>query len=48
MAEIKEDEWFKQDYTPANPDEEDEEEIHIDDEVLSIHKAVCMLMLCLY
>ncbi|KAM7487981.1 hypothetical protein LguiB_025465 [Lonicera macranthoides] len=38
MAEIKEDEWFKQDYCPANTDEEDEE-IHIDDEVLSIHEA---------
>ncbi|KAK4353790.1 hypothetical protein RND71_025984 [Anisodus tanguticus] len=23
MAQIKEDEWFKQDYTPVNPDEED-------------------------
>ncbi|XP_059638001.1 CBL-interacting serine/threonine-protein kinase 1-like isoform X2 [Cornus florida] len=35
MAEIKVDEWFKQDYTYADPD--DEEDIFIDDEVLSIH-----------
>lgn len=34
MAGIKADEWFKQDYTPATPD--DEEDIYIDDEVLSI------------
>ncbi|XP_059633597.1 CBL-interacting serine/threonine-protein kinase 1-like [Cornus florida] len=36
MAEIKADEWFKQDYIPANPDD-DEEDIYVDDEVLSIH-----------
>lgn len=34
MAGIKADEWFKQDYTPATPD--DEEDIYIDDEALSI------------
>ncbi|XP_059632038.1 CBL-interacting serine/threonine-protein kinase 1-like [Cornus florida] len=37
MEEIKTDEWFKQDYTPAEPDEE-EEDIYIDDDVLSIHE----------
>ncbi|XP_059638115.1 CBL-interacting serine/threonine-protein kinase 1-like [Cornus florida] len=37
MAEIKADEWFKQDYIPANPDD-DEEDIYVDDEVLSIHE----------
>ncbi|XP_059448288.1 CBL-interacting serine/threonine-protein kinase 1-like [Corylus avellana] len=36
MAGIKIDEWFKQDYTPANPDDE-EEDIYIDDEAFSIH-----------
>ncbi|KAF8392662.1 hypothetical protein HHK36_023011 [Tetracentron sinense] len=35
MAGIKADEWFKQDYTPANPDDEDED-IYIDDEAFSI------------
>ncbi|MCD9560109.1 CBL-interacting serine/threonine-protein kinase 1 [Datura stramonium] len=42
MAEIKEDEWFKQDYTPANPDEEEDlEDDHAssDDEVLTVHEA---------
>lgn len=38
MAEIKEDEWFKQNYIPAYPEEE-EEDIHIDDEALSIHET---------
>ncbi|KAI7753498.1 hypothetical protein M8C21_033236 [Ambrosia artemisiifolia] len=39
MADIKADEWFKQDYVPANIDDEDEEGVLIDDEVLSIHEA---------
>ncbi|XP_059286340.1 CBL-interacting serine/threonine-protein kinase 1-like isoform X1 [Lycium ferocissimum] len=42
MAEIKEDEWFKQDYTPANPDEEEDLEddpASSDDEVLTVHEA---------
>uniref|UniRef100_A0A5B7BX86 non-specific serine/threonine protein kinase n=1 Tax=Davidia involucrata TaxID=16924 RepID=A0A5B7BX86_DAVIN len=40
MAEIKVDEWFKQDYTPANLDEEEEEEedLYTDDEVSSVHE----------
>jgi len=38
MAGIKTDEWFKQDYTPANPDDE-EEDIYIDDEAFSIHEV---------
>ncbi|KAK1318620.1 CBL-interacting protein kinase 1 [Acorus calamus] len=37
VAGIKEDEWFKQDYKPAIPDEE-EEETYIDDEAFSIQK----------
>ncbi|XP_077240516.1 CBL-interacting protein kinase 1-like [Tasmannia lanceolata] len=36
MSEIKGDEWFKKDYTPANPD--DEEDTHIDVEALSIQE----------
>ncbi|KAD4385154.1 hypothetical protein E3N88_25322 [Mikania micrantha] len=38
MADIKVDEWFKQDYVPAIVDEE-EEDVAIDDEVLSLHEA---------
>ncbi|KAB1213741.1 CBL-interacting protein kinase 1 [Morella rubra] len=37
MAGIKADEWFNQDYIPANPD--DEEDIHIDDEAFSMHEV---------
>ncbi|RRT43383.1 hypothetical protein B296_00035626 [Ensete ventricosum] len=37
MAQIKEDKWFKQDYAPAKP-EEDEEDISSDDEALSIEE----------
>lgn len=40
MAEIKEHNWFKQDYTPANP-EEDDDDVHIDDEALSISEVLC-------
>lgn len=39
MAGIKADEWFKQDYAPANPDDE-EEDIYIDDEAFSIREVV--------
>ncbi|OIW18794.1 hypothetical protein TanjilG_13546 [Lupinus angustifolius] len=40
MAEIKEDTWFKEDYTPTNPyEDEDEENIDIDNEALSIHEV---------
>ncbi|KAM0042106.1 putative protein kinase CAMK-CAMKL-CHK1 family [Helianthus debilis subsp. tardiflorus] len=39
MADIKADEWFKQDYVPAVIGDEDEEDVRIDDEVLSIHEA---------
>uniref|UniRef100_A0A2N9E6C6 non-specific serine/threonine protein kinase n=1 Tax=Fagus sylvatica TaxID=28930 RepID=A0A2N9E6C6_FAGSY len=38
VAGIKADEWFKQDYTPANPDD-DEEDIFIDDEAFSIREV---------
>ncbi|CAN4095010.1 unnamed protein product [Withania somnifera] len=42
MAEIKEDEWFKQNYTPANPDEErdlEDDQSSSDEEVLTVHDA---------
>ncbi|XP_031285811.1 CBL-interacting serine/threonine-protein kinase 1 isoform X2 [Pistacia vera] len=38
MADIKADEWFKQDYTPADPNDEDED-IFIDDEAFSMQEA---------
>ncbi|OIT28929.1 PREDICTED: CBL-interacting serine/threonine-protein kinase 1-like [Nicotiana attenuata] len=42
MEEIKEDKWFKQDYTPVNPDEEDLEDDHAstDNQVLSVQEAL--------
>lgn len=43
MAEIREDLWFKQDYTPANPDEEENlesDDASSNDEVLTVHDAV--------
>lgn len=39
MADIKADEWFKQDYTPAIVNEE-EDDVLIDDEVLSLSEPV--------
>ncbi|KAJ0101112.1 hypothetical protein Patl1_05119 [Pistacia atlantica] len=39
MADIKVDEWFKQDYTPADPNDKDED-IFIDDEAFSMQEAV--------
>lgn len=42
MAGIKEDEWFKQDYIPANP-EDKQEDVSTDDEALSIHEMVYKL-----
>jgi 5'-AMP-activated protein kinase catalytic alpha subunit len=36
---IKEDEWFKQGYNPANLDDE-EEDVYIDDEAFSIQEVV--------
>lgn len=42
MTMIKEDEWFKEDYIPANPEDE-EEGVFIDDEAFSIHNAVIHL-----
>ncbi|BBG92994.1 CBL-interacting protein kinase 1 [Prunus dulcis] len=38
MTGIKSDEWFKQDYSPANPDDE-EEDINVDDEAFSINEV---------
>lgn len=40
MAEIKEDLWFKQDYTPVDPIEEETEENASDDEASSIHEVI--------
>ncbi|XP_021640216.2 CBL-interacting serine/threonine-protein kinase 17 isoform X2 [Hevea brasiliensis] len=37
VAGIKADEWFKQDYTPADPAEE-EDDIYIDNEAFSMHE----------
>lgn len=39
MAMIKEDEWFKECYTTANPEDE-ENNVYIDDEAFSIHDVV--------
>lgn len=39
IADIKADEWFKKDYAPANPND-DEEDIHIDDEAFRIRELV--------
>ncbi|GJY75671.1 CBL-interacting serine/threonine-protein kinase 1-like protein [Tanacetum coccineum] len=39
MADIKIDEWFKQDYTPAVYEEEEEDVLIDDDEVLSLHET---------
>ncbi|XP_008390489.1 CBL-interacting serine/threonine-protein kinase 1-like isoform X2 [Malus domestica] len=38
MTGIKPDEWFKQDYSPVNPDEEEEDK-NVDDEAFSIHEV---------
>lgn len=40
IAEIKADEWFKQDYTPAILDEEEDDVVPVEVEVLSLHEAV--------
>lgn len=41
MREIKEHDWFKHDYTPLGPKEEDEEDNACsDDEVSSVHETV--------
>ena len=39
MTGIKDDEWFKQDYTLAVPDDE-EEDIYINDEAFSMYEVV--------
>eukprot|EP00268_Persea_americana_P006904 TRINITY_DN1249_c0_g2_i2.p1 TRINITY_DN1249_c0_g2~~TRINITY_DN1249_c0_g2_i2.p1 ORF type:complete len:444 (+),score=85.47 TRINITY_DN1249_c0_g2_i2:95-1426(+) len=39
IAEIKADEWFKQDYNPTNPDD-DEEDIYIDDEAFFMQEVM--------
>lgn len=46
MAQIKEDGWFKQDYTPVNPDEEDlesDDHASTDDQVFTVHETVWTL-----
>lgn len=46
LAGIEEQEWFRNDYVPANPeDEEEEEDVYIDDEALSIHEMVYTFIL---
>lgn len=41
LAGIKEDEWFRKDYVPANAeDEEEEEDVYIDDEAFSTPEVV--------
>ncbi|KAK8494726.1 hypothetical protein V6N13_135995 [Hibiscus sabdariffa] len=40
IAGIREDGWFKQDYTPAVPDD-DEDDIYIDDEAFSMCEVAC-------
>jgi 5'-AMP-activated protein kinase, catalytic alpha subunit len=43
MDMIKEDEWFKEGYNPANledEEEEEEEDVYTDDEAFSIHEVV--------
>lgn len=39
MAGIKIDDWFKQDYSPAVPDDE-EEDTYVDDEAFSMSEMV--------
>lgn len=39
MDGIKADNWFRQDYNPANLD--DEENTYIDDEAFSVQEVVC-------
>ncbi|XP_071702982.1 CBL-interacting serine/threonine-protein kinase 1-like [Rutidosis leptorrhynchoides] len=39
MAEVKVDEWFKQDYTPAITNDEEEDDVEIDEDVLSLHET---------
>ncbi|KAE8731017.1 CBL-interacting protein kinase 21 [Hibiscus syriacus] len=41
MAGIKEDGWFKQDYTHAVPDDDEEDTIYIDDEAFSMCEVGC-------
>lgn len=43
MAGIKQDEWFKQDYVPSKPEDE-EDDVYIDDEAFSIHEVVYLLV----
>ncbi|KAL0381157.1 UNVERIFIED_CONTAM: CBL-interacting serine/threonine-protein kinase [Sesamum angustifolium] len=51
IGEIKENDWFKQDYTPLDPMEEEEEEEEVnacnDDEVSSINETLIGMSSCL-
>lgn len=40
MAGIKEDEWFKQGYSPVNAEEEDDDDKYNDDKPFSMHEVV--------
>lgn len=41
MRDIKEHDWFRQDYTPLGPNEEDDEDYACtEDEVASVHETV--------
>ncbi|KAF7836866.1 CBL-interacting serine/threonine-protein kinase 1 isoform X1 [Senna tora] len=39
LAGIKEDEWFRKKYVPANPEDEEEEDVYIDEEAFSSHQV---------
>ncbi|KAK8506687.1 hypothetical protein V6N11_034216 [Hibiscus sabdariffa] len=41
IAGIREDGWFKQDYTPALPDDDNEDDIYIDDDAFSMCEVAC-------
>lgn len=45
MDGIKADDWFRQGYIPALPDD-DEEDVHVDDEVLTMHESVLPSDIC--
>lgn len=47
MADIKADEWFKQDYTPADPYDDEDEDIFIDNEAFSMQEMVTTLEILL-
>lgn len=48
VGDIKASEWFKHDYTPSIPDDDDEEDVGTDDEAFSIQELVRICRLTLY